>query len=505
VIAVRALDAVDWDRRTVGPYRGLHAAPGPLGLSAAYLLMSLAGIAAYPFLSGIGRMIDFLALSFATQAAAAFGLIRTPAGNRKAPWLLLAALTFFNVGNVAWYWYAFALGRGTGDGTIASLLAAIGQIFMFCAAITIVAQRGRNDIGGMIDSTIMSMAAGGLVWDFVLLPILQSNNSQQMARIATCVAVFMLTGILGCLTRLLLTAKEFLPALWLLVCAMGFSLSGVVLVALVVPPGTVGRPAYTDMIYLAGYTAVGLCALAVSVVPLLQPGPAPKDNLSNGRLAFLGFALCAMPVVGGAHRLFSEHVDGVLIAASAVLVTPLVMVRIWRVSAERARVEQAVRYEATHDPVTNLPNRHEFANRLNATLGSGRPLTVLFCDLDGFKAVNDRFGHAGGDQILIEVTERLRSCIREGDTLSRFGGDEFLILAAGAESHDASELCLRIDRVFRGPFYIDGEPVRIGASIGTVCDDGTGDGEELIHRADAAMYAAKQERREAPCVRAVAA
>jgi diguanylate cyclase (GGDEF)-like protein len=466
---------------------------GGLRLTMAYLLISIAGIAVYPLLSDIQKMVGYLAMSFAPVAAVMIGLNRTPVGGRKPFWFLLAALISFNAGNVAWYWYVFAMHLPTGDGTIAGIFAALGQIFMFCGAITIVARHGRNDVGGMIDSTIMSMVAGGVIWDFVLLPHMRAVDTPQMTQVATCVTVFMLTGVLGCMARLVLTAKEFIPAMWLLVAAMACSLSGVLTVSLVVAPGTSGRPAYTDMIYLAGFAALGLCALARSVVRLLQPGPAPKDDLTKGRLAFLGLALCVMPAVGGAREFLGQPVDVALLAVGTAAVTPLVMVRIWRVWSERVRL---LRYQASHDPITTLPNRHEFANRLNVSLGGGRPLVVLFCDLDGFKAVNERFGHAGGDQLLMEAAERLRRCTREEDTVSRFGADEFAILCVDAEHGSAPELRRRIEKLFRDPFHVNGEPVLMGASVGVVCDDRVENGDQLIQRADAAMYAAKQERRE---------
>jgi diguanylate cyclase (GGDEF)-like protein len=501
-LVVSVFDAVDWEARPRGRYHGLHGVPGGLGLSLAYLLLCVVGIVVYPYLSDLQKMVDYLVLSFATVPAVMIGVNRTPADSRKPLWFLLAALVSFNAGNVAWYWYVFAMGLPSGDGTIAGIFAALGQVFMFCGAITIVARRGRDDVGGMIDSTIMSMAVGGVLWNLLLLPHLRDVASPQMSQTATCVTVFMLTGVFGCLVRLLLTAREFIPALWFLVAAMGLSLVGVVIVALVVDPGSSGRPAYTDMIYLAGYTAVGLCALARSVVRLLQPGPAPKDELSKGRLVFLGLALCAMPAMGGASELLGRDVDTALLAVSTAAVTPLVMLRIWRVWSERVRV---LRYQASVDPVTKLPNRHEFANRLDASLEGARPVVVLFCDLDGFKAVNDRYGHAGGDQLLVEVAERLRGCVRKGDTVSRFGGDEFIILCVDTERYDATELCRRIETAFREPFGVDGEPVRIGASIGMVCHDRVEDGEQLIQRADAAMYTAKQERRETPGVRTTVA
>ncbi|MEV0722278.1 GGDEF domain-containing protein [Micromonospora purpureochromogenes] len=491
-------DGVDWEARPMGRYRGLHSVPGGLGPSLAYLTLCLTGIAVYPYLSDAQRMVDYLVLSFATVPAVVVGLNRTPAGSRKPFWFLLAALVSFNAGNVAWYWYVFAMGLPSGDGTIAGIFAALAQVFMFSGAITIVARRGRDDVGGLIDSTIVAMAVGGVIWSFLLLPHLREVAAAQVSQVATCVTVFMLTGIFGCLTRLLLTAREFISALWFLVAAMGFSLAGVITVALVVVPGSGSRPAYTDMIYLAGYTAVGLCGLARSVVRLLQPGPAPKDDLSKGRLVFLGLALCAMPAVGAASELSGRDVDTALLAVSTAAVTPLVMLRIWGVWSERMRV---LRYQASFDPVTNLPNRHEFANRLDTALAGGRPVVVLFCDLDGFKAVNDRYGHTGGDQLLIQVAERLGGCLRPGDTVSRFGGDEFVVLCVDMERYDATELCLRIETAFREPFAVDGEPVVIGASIGMVCNDRAENSEQLIQRADAAMYTAKQERQQVPGVR----
>jgi diguanylate cyclase (GGDEF)-like protein len=186
------------------------------------------------------------------------------------------------------------------------------------------------------------------------------------------------------------------------------------------------------------------------------------------------------------------------------------MVRIGRLAAERVAAERALLHQANHDSLTGLPNRREFVDRLTAEL-ERPPLTrtgpvVLFCDLDGFKGINDRFGHVAGDELLTEVAGRLRRCVREGDVVSRFGGDEFLILYRDASTADAAELCARISEALTVPIVLDGEPVVIGASIGAVAAGMDTDAERLIHRADALMYAAKQQRlREEPGVRTIAA
>jgi diguanylate cyclase (GGDEF)-like protein len=187
------------------------------------------------------------------------------------------------------------------------------------------------------------------------------------------------------------------------------------------------------------------------------------------------------------------------------MVTPLVMVRVGRLAAERSWAEWALRYQASHDGLTGLPNRPAFAARLTAALDERRPLVVLFCDLDGFKGVNDRHGHAAGDQVLVEVAARLRRCIREGDVASRFGGDEFVIMCLDAEPGDGAELVRRIEAALAVPIELEREPVLVGASIGTATADGAMGAEALIQRADVAMYEAKHGRQGSPGVRAVAA
>ncbi|MCW2640203.1 MAG: hypothetical protein JWP76_2509 [Dactylosporangium sp.] len=137
---------------------------------------------------------------------------------------------------------------------------------------------------------------------------------------------------------------------------------------------------------------------------LVPAGSTPDDNLTTRRLAFLGAALASIPIIGGGRELFGQHVDGLLLAVGGVLlavggavIVPLVMARVGRLSAQRARAERALLYQATHDALTGLSNRREFVARLTEELSRDhqriRPL-VLFCDLDGFKAVNDRLGHA---------------------------------------------------------------------------------------------------------------
>jgi diguanylate cyclase (GGDEF)-like protein/PAS domain S-box-containing protein len=168
-------------------------------------------------------------------------------------------------------------------------------------------------------------------------------------------------------------------------------------------------------------------------------------------------------------------------------------------------VEQSLREQeerlmrlALHDPLTNLANRTLFNNQLEQALARGKRngsgVAVLFLDLDNFKLVNDTLGHEAGDQLLIRVAERLRTTVRAGDTVARFGGDEFVLLLENVTNdHDVATAADHIRKAVHAPCLIDGQTISTSASIGySIClSDEYIEAGELIRRADLAMYRAK--------------
>jgi len=170
------------------------------------------------------------------------------------------------------------------------------------------------------------------------------------------------------------------------------------------------------------------------------------------------------------------------------------------VSMARATAVQ-MSHLAQHDPLTNLPNRVLFNDRLTQAISlaerEGTQLAVMFIDIDHFKKINDSLGHEVGDQILESIAGRLLACVRRSDTVSRLGGDEFVILLSQMENAaDASYNARKILRAFARPHVIDNRNLDVGASIGvsTYPEDGL-NAESLMIRADNAMYEAKQEGR----------
>ncbi|GGI06546.1 EAL domain-containing protein [Egicoccus halophilus] len=164
-----------------------------------------------------------------------------------------------------------------------------------------------------------------------------------------------------------------------------------------------------------------------------------------------------------------------------------------------ARLLAQVRHQAHHDGLTGLPNRALFMQDLEVcleTASAPNAVAVLFCDLDDFKQVNDRLGHAIGDELLRQVAARLRSLLRGGDSVARLSGDEFAIVVCAPDVDlVAREIADRLTAQFATPFRLDGREVRVTTSVGVAVCHADDDGDRLLRRADAAMYVAKQRGR----------
>ena len=169
--------------------------------------------------------------------------------------------------------------------------------------------------------------------------------------------------------------------------------------------------------------------------------------------------------------------------------------------SELRRLEARMHYQATHDTLTGLLNRWQFGQRLEQAIaesaGPGGPFALLLLDLDDFKAINDGYGHAAGDQVLVEVARRLKAALRPSDTLARLGGDEFTVLLQPLAGRGDAERCAaELLQVLCQPCRIQGFELNFGASLGiALCPADARDATTLLRYADMAMYQAKERGR----------
>jgi diguanylate cyclase (GGDEF)-like protein/PAS domain S-box-containing protein len=162
--------------------------------------------------------------------------------------------------------------------------------------------------------------------------------------------------------------------------------------------------------------------------------------------------------------------------------------------SENRAFQERLAHEAQHDALTGLPNRRRMHDALGIALRS-HPVAVLFVDLDGFKPVNDAYGHETGDELLRRVAERLSACTRAGDVLARIGGDEFVLLMPGViDAADAQAMSDRLRAATERPFLIGGHRIAIGASVGVHLAAGADDPDRALRAADRAMYEIKRAR-----------
>ena len=173
------------------------------------------------------------------------------------------------------------------------------------------------------------------------------------------------------------------------------------------------------------------------------------------------------------------------------------------VALERELDARRLAHQATHDPLTGVGNRAALLDRLNVVLArarrSGHPVAVLYCDLDGFKAVNDQFGHDRGDRLLVEVADRIKRAVRPSDTLSRTGGDEFVIVCEDLGSPDqAGVIAARVIEAIEGsPVMLGDLRLDVGVSVGlALADPVLDDPDRVLRNADLAMYEMKERRRQ---------
>jgi diguanylate cyclase (GGDEF)-like protein len=443
---------------------------------------------------------------FVAPAAGAVTLAlraRKCAGRLRAAWTALAAACGCWAAGQAWW----AQHEIRGEGIPFPSLADVGYLaFPLLAAAGLLLYPSDGGARGRwrrASDAVMTSAAVGLVsWETALGALAERSSPEDPLAWALFLAYPVLDVVLIVLA-VLTAARTRYPRLPLgLVCAglVALSVSDSAFAYLQATMSYRGGSA--DLGWVAGFLLLALAGLAR--IPTAAPETPESDATAELRADLLPYVPVAVALVATLVYALTGGRLGIVAVSLTVVVVALILLRQYltlrenvRLNRELVRREAMLRHQAFHDGLTGLANRALFLDRLDHALAvhrrAGRPVALIFLDLDDFKLVNDSLGHAAGDGLLVQVADRLRHALRTADTVARLGGDEFAVLLDPAD--DVQSAISRALDALRAPVVLGGDPVSVRASAG-VCvlgpEEPPARADALLVRADTALYAAKR-------------
>jgi diguanylate cyclase len=435
----------------------------------------------------------FLIVGVGTAVAVWVGP-RLQGARPRLPWQLLGwASVLFLAGALIRPWAAQQSGSAM---ALADVFTVPGYALLFLGFGGLLRARGSLERHAITDGAIVCLGIGLISITAFGLPALEVEGRPKVVSVLAGVYPILDTAVLLVLVNLAFTTAVRTVSFRFLVATVGLLLVGDVGYAVIGASGKLSGPAWMDLPFLAGYTCLGCAALHPSVAELGQALSRPVQAWSRGRLVLLlpALAVPSVLVVVGRWSTGARWAIGI---AGAAMVAALV-IRATSAVTSYARAQEVFRYQATHDSLTGLANRTAVSGMVERMLSAPRSgdgtVWLFFLDLDGFKLVNDTWGHDAGDRLIAEVAHRLRAAAPEQAVVARLGGDEFVVVQSASRA-EAEATAARLLGGLRTPLAVGGAEVVVTASMGLA---GAADGvsvDALMRDADTAMYRAKADGR----------
>lgn len=468
---------------------------------------------------------DAMQLGAGVAAVVCGCLVARRSGGHQRWWRLLIALGMagWSLGQCVWSWFQLVDGRGLPSPSLADVGYLSFPVFALAALFTLARARIRPDrerwqpaqwtahfgIAVVLDGLVVTGSLFILTWTAALGQLVRAT-APDAGSWAVAIA-YPLSDLVIVVVAVLLVVFDRVDRPYranLLLLAVGIvalACSDSVF-AYLVSIGAESMKPWADAGFVLGPMFIAFALLAT-------PNARRRDDAGqSGGVDWWQLALPYIPVTAVALLITAQLVagagpDGVEVFVGVLVVFLVLARQLLSVLDNRLLLrrvyegQQQLTHQAYHDPLTGLANRALFGDRLDRAVADGaeatgdhRPLVLIFVDLDDFKEVNDRFGHAGGDLLLHGVAQRLLSCVRSTDTVARLGGDEFAILLEG-EVEAPQAVADRIRGALRRPFSVHGTLVVVRASMGLVVPDPAEPlvtSDVLLGRADTSMYAGKR-------------
>lgn len=441
---------------------------------------------------------DLSAVAAALAAAAAVARrIRTDASTAQ-PWRwLLVALLLWAGGEILWTWYEVVRGVDVPFPSAADVSYLAAVPFAALGLLGFVRASGaRFRMRVVLDGCIIAASLLFIGWALALGPSFRAGGDDLVSHMVS-IAYPLTDVVLAALALFVLQWGGARERRALAIVAAGLLTMAVAdtIFTWLTNYGTYTSSNPISMMWPASYLVLGYAARTSR----LAPSASSDDDRLQTTVSLLlpyGSMLAAGSVA--LFRIANGQALGPFLTIDGLVVVTLVLVRqavtAWELRDVVLRLherETELARLALEDPLTGLANRARFNEELDIALSDAtlHP-AVLYIDLDGFKSINDRFGHAVGDRVLTVAAERLRAVCGSGTLVARLGGDEFVVLVAAGEARGA-EIAHRVMEEFAVPFFHDGELITLCASVGLAAAPQDGSPDEVVRRADAAMYVAK--------------
>ncbi|MFD0516592.1 diguanylate cyclase domain-containing protein [Paractinoplanes durhamensis] len=447
---------------------------------AAWCTVGLGVVAGYQFVPIGTPAAAYVYDALALAVVIALVVRAVQGGGSRLGWSLIAAAAASRLlGDVTYEIYRQVLHRSPWQSP-ADVFYLLAYPLLVAGALRLAHRRLRLDRAGYLDAAVIAGGLGLVWWLFVIEPMTDPTL------LAIAYPTFDIV-LIALVARLLIGAGVRRTAVTAVVggvlCLVGSDIVTFVLPGLGLPEGLVA----------IGWMLANVLFGAAAILPRVDvPG---EDDVTGspryGRITILVSCMLLIPTMIFVQDARVGHADGwAEIGCAAAVLVLLVAARmtgfVVRLRRQAGQMEQL----ALRDDLTGLANRRQFEQRLAEAVADGEPQVALL-DLTGFKAVNDRFGHAVGDQLLAAVAGRFTAALRGTDLVARMGGDEFAVLIPDASAETGDSVAARLVAALRAPIPAGGQELLISGCIGIASAPGATDPGELLRRADVAMYAAK--------------